>query len=376
MKEKRVLFVISEDWALISHRLHLVELAIHSGYQVGLATKITKHQNFLEARGIKVFQWRFQRGSLNPLKEIISLISLTKIYWKYQPDLIHAVAQKPLIYAGLAKILYRNIPFIGALGGLGFIFTNGSIKAKLLRPIIKIFLKIALYGNRTRLILQNYDNINTIKNNNIIKNSNIRLVKGAGVEIEKFVPSKIPKHAPIVILPARILWDKGVAEFIQIARQIKIKKLNARFVLVGDIDLDNPASVSKQQIITWVNSGIVEHWSRRSNMNEVYSKASIVCLPSHYEGLPKVLLEGASCSRPLVAFNIPGCRDIIKDGINGFLVDFGDCNSLEKKIIKLINNKELCEKMGKEGRKIVEANFSSSLINSQTFSIWDEVIQK
>lgn len=374
MKRKRVLFVITEDWALISHRLHLVDAAIKSGFEVGVATRVTKYHNILKGRGIKIFEWKLQRRSLNPLREVIMIMSLYKILWLFKPDIIHAVAQKPTIYTGLARKFYNEVAFIATLGGVGFIFNSNNLKATLLRPIIKLLLKLALSGQNTRLILQNKDNINTVKCMNIISERKIRMVKGAGVEIEKFVPSPIPGGTPIVILPGRMLWDKGVGEFFRVAYRIKARAINVRFVLVGDIDLHNPVSVSQSQINKWVTSGIIEHWSRCNNMERIYQQASIVCLPSYSEGLPKVLLEAGSCSRPVVAFDVPGCREVVNNEINGFLVEFGNENELESALVKLIVNNKLCMKMGKKGRQIAITQFSSTIINTQTFEIWDEVI--
>ncbi len=373
MTKKRVLFVITEDWALISHRLHLVEAAIADGYVVALATKINSHKKILSNTGVKIFEWKLHRGSLNPIKEIIAIFNLCKIIWRFKPDIIHAVAQKPVIYAGLAKQIYPKASLIGTLGGVGFVFTSNNIKATLLRLLLKLLLKLALVGKKTRLILQNLDNVNTIQSINVINSKYIRLVKGAGVETEKFLPSKIPSGIPIVILPGRMLWDKGVGEFVKVANRIKSKNISAKFVLVGDIDLENPKSIKQTQIDKWITSGIVEQWRRCDNMERVYKKSSIVCLPSYHEGLPKVLIEAGSCARPVVTFNVPGCREVIKDGVNGFLINFGDINDLESRITELINDKNLCKQMGKNGRKIVETNFCNLIINSQTFDIWKEV---
>ena len=374
MTNKRVLFVITEDWALISHRLHLVEASINAGYEVALATRVNKNRKNLEDRGIKVFEWELHRGSLNPIKEIIAIFSLCKILLVFKPHIIHAVAQKPVIYAGLARKIYNQTSFVGTLGGVGFVFTSKSLKAIILKPLLKLLLKLALVGRKTRLILQNKDNINTIKKINIINNNYIRLVKGAGVEIQKYLPSKIPLKTIIVILPGRMLWDKGVGEFVRVAERIKLRNIKARFVLVGDVDLDNPNSIKQKQIDKWVESGIIEQWGRCDDMEKVYKKSSIVCLPSYNEGLPKVLLEAGSSSRPAIAFDVPGCRDVIQNNVNGYLVEFRNEHALETALTKLINDKKLCEEMGKNGRKIVERDFRSEIINAQTFKIWNEVI--
>ncbi len=374
MINKRVLFVITEDWALISHRLHLVEAAIDAGFEVALATRVNKHRETLKDLGIKIFNWELHRGSLNPIKEIVAIFSLRKILSIFEPHIIHAVAQKPVIYAGLARKIYCKASFVGTLGGVGFVFTSKSLKATLLKPLLKFLLKSALVGKKTRLILQNKDNINTIKRTKIIHKNYIRLIKGAGVEIKKYSPSKIPLKTTIVILPGRMLWDKGVGEFVRVAKRIKAVNTKARFVLVGDIDLDNPETIKQVQIDKWVESGIIEQWGRCDDMEKVYKKSSVVCLPSYNEGLPKVLLEAGSSSRPVVAFDVPGCREVITNKVNGFLVQFGNEHALETALVKLINDKKLCEEMGKNGRKIVERYFASEIINTKTFNIWSEVI--
>lgn len=372
MTKKRVLFVITEDWALISHRLHLAEAAIKLGYEVAVVTRVTKYRDMLEASGLKVFHWRLERRSLNPIREIISIFDLWKILFLFRPDIIHAVAQKPVIYAGFAMKFSKKAKFVAALGGVGFIFTGKNIKANLLKPIVKLCLRFVLWDPTSKLILQNTDNVQTIVKSRIVDKNRITLIKGAGVEIGKFQPSLIPKGPPMVILPARMLWDKGVAEFVRVAGRIKARDIEARFVLVGDVDSHNPASIMQSQVDEWVQQGAIEHWGRRDDMDQIYQQASIVCLPSYNEGLPKVLLEAASCARPTVAFNVSGCREIVRDGINGFLVSFGDETALEKAIVTLINDRSLCAKMGAKGREIVEQAFSGEIINAQTFAIWNE----
>ena len=351
----------------------MVEAAVDAGYEVAIATKINKHRKTLEDRGMRIFEWELHRGSLNPIKEIIAILRLSKILSVFKPHIIHAVAQKPVIYAGLARKIYNQTSFVGTLGGIGFVFTSKSFKAAILKPLLKFLLKLALTGEKTRLILQNKDNINTINKVNIINKSHIRLVKGAGVEIKKYVPSKIPLKTTIVVLPGRMLRDKGVREFVRVAERIKARNMKARFVLVGNVDLDNPESIKQSQIDKWVEYGIIENWERCDEMEKVYKKSSIICLPSYNEGLPKVLLEAGSSSRPIIAFDVPGCREVVKNNVNGILVEFGNEHLLEKALVKLINNKKLCEKMGKNGREIVENYFSSEIINAQTFNIWNEV---
>ena len=374
MSKKRVLFVISEDWAFISHRLHLADAAIKAGYEVGLLTRVTIYGDMLEARGIKLFHWNLNRGSLNPFVALGTVWQAAKLFRSWQPDLIHAVAQKPILYAGIAGKLAYHCPRVSAMGGTGFIFSSQSTKAGLLRPLISRLLRWAINGTRTRFILQNDDDIALLRKLGVARIETVRRIKGSGVEIDDFKPSPLPKGTPMVILPARLLWDKGIAEFVRVAMRIKAKGIDVRFVLVGDPDPNNAASIPEYQVQEWVDSEAVERWGRRDDMPDIYPQSSIVCLPSYREGLPKVLLEGASCARPVVAFDVPGCREIVRDGINGFLVPFGDETALELALIKLIQDSKLCAEMGKAGRKIVEAEFSQNIIAAETFSVWDEVL--
>lgn len=371
---KRVLFVISEDWAFISHRLHLADAAIKAGYEVGLLTRVTSYKDMLEARGIRLFHWDLNRGSLNVFGELFTILQAAKLFRHWQPDLIHAVAQKPILYAGIAGKLAYQCPRVSAMGGIGFIFSSQSTKARLLRPVISHLLSWAINGNNTRFILQNDDDIELLTKLGVAQAESVRRIMGSGVEIDIFKPSPLVKGTPMVILPARLLWDKGVGEFVRVAKRIKTKGIDARFVLVGDPDPQNSASIPEHQIQEWVHSGAIERWGRRDDMPDIYPQSLVVCLPSYREGLPKVLLEGVSCARPVVAFDVPGCREIVRDGINGFLVPFGDEAKLEEALIELIQYPKLCARMGKAGRKIVETEFSQKIIAAETFAVWDEVI--
>ena len=266
---------------------------------------------------------------------------------------------------------------VSALGGVGYIFSADSIKARLLRTPVKMLLKLGLLGKSRLLILQNPDDIALWKRARAVVSDKFRLVRGAGVETGLFTASSIPEGPSMIILPARLLWDKGVGEFVNVARRLKAKRPKVRFVLVGDIDPHNPASITQDQINEWVTAGIVENLLRvgHEEMPAIYRQATIVCLPSYREGLPKALLEAASSARPVVAFDVSGCREIVRDGINGSLVPFRNELALEAALLELIDNKSRCAKFGKEGRKIVECEFSADVINRQTFEIWNELAE-
>lgn len=372
----RVLFVITEDWALATHRLHLAKAAVAAGHDVAVATKISTYRPVLEELGIQVYDWRIRRGSLSIVSEIKTVLNLFSIVRNFCPDVVHAVALKPVIYAGLATRFGYKGAVVSALGGVGFVFSSQTIKAKILRFLVSVSLRLVLLGRRRALILQNQDDADLLNKHGAVKPSSIRLVRGAGVETDIFKFSKLSAEAPKVILPARILWDKGIEEFKNAARRIRRDKPNVTFVLVGDVDPQNPATVSEEQLELWLNEGQLEHLSRvpHSEMPRVYRDATIVCLPSYHEGLPKALLEAASTGRPMVAFDVSGCREIVRSGITGTLVPFGDEDALAKALIELIDDKEKLQRFGINARNVVEKEFSAEIINAKTFLIWNELL--
>lgn len=374
---QKILFVITEDWALVSHRLHLVNFAVEQGYEVAVATRISNYRSVFDDMGVKVFDWRLDRSSLNPISAIATVIELRQFINSFKPDLIHTVALKPVIYAGIATRLSFQGAVVSALGGMGYIFTSNRLRARLLRGPITLMLKLALYGKNRRLILQNEDDVNLFVGFKAIPFSHIHLVRGAGVEVDLFKFAKLPSDNQSVILPARLLWDKGVSEFINVARRILKKKPDVKFVLVGDVDPQNPASINQEQVDAWIAEGCVKQMRRvrHHQMPEIYKKALIVCLPSYREGLPKALLEGASTGRPLVAFDVPGCRDVVLDGLNGVLVPFGREDLLENAIMSLLNDRNKCEEFGRNGYELVRSEFSSIVINKQTINIWQNLIE-
>jgi glycosyltransferase involved in cell wall biosynthesis len=371
---KKVLFIVSEDWYFLSHRLHLAKTAIENGYQVALLSRISSHREFLESIGLTVFDWSLERRSFNPIKEMRALWQVIKAIYFYSPNLIHAVALKPIIYTSIACKWVGMRRHIFALGGLGFIFNSESWYAKILRPLIIILLRKAFSGECSRVIVQNSDDLQKLLSLKIVDKKKIRLIKGAGVDTQIFSPLIESSAIPLVVLPARLLWSKGVGDFVTAASNLKAKGVKARFALVGERDPHNPECIPQSQIDAWEKEGMVEIWGRCEDMSAVMNKASIVCLPSYSEGLPKALLEAASCARPIVAYDIPGCRGVVVNEDNGFLVPSRNQPFLDNAIESLINDSDLRKKMGDSGRLKIISEYSQELIAEETLKVWGEVL--
>lgn len=370
---KRLLFVVTEDWYFVSHRLHLAKAAIISGYRVAVLCRVNSCRNVIESAGIELISWRLERSSIDPLLEFRAMNDVRTALRRFNPDLVHAVALKPAVYTAVMGRLVGTGAFVYALGGLGFVFSSNKPKARLLRPVLLRLFQWMFSQKRTLLILQNPDDRALLLSKKAIDPKKIRLIRGAGVDTDLFGPSPIPPGVPLVILPARLLWDKGIGEFVAVARVLRSRGIVARFALVGASDPHNPESIPEGNVRGWVAEGIVEAWGHRDDMPEVLRQASVVCLPSYREGLPKALIEAASCARPIVTFDVAGCREVVEHGRNGLLVPFGDIDKLSTALATLISDPELRERMGASGRNKVLREFSNERITEETAQVWREV---
>ncbi len=372
---KKILFIVSEDWYFLSHRLSLALHAKQKGFDVELICNCNKLKEKIENHGIKVVDWHLDRKSFSFISAFRSLKQLLFIVKNNKPDLIYAVAIKPVIYASIVSRILRIKNTIYAMGGLGYSFSSKKISAQILKYIFINVMKINLKDKNSFLILQNNDDKLIFDQSGLSKKTNIRIIKGSGVDLEKFKYKPLDdKSERRVILPSRMLWDKGVKDFIDCAKIIK-KNLNVKFILIGSPDEHNPESIPLTILKNWKSEGIVEWWGHNSDMVKIYEKCTIVCFPSFREGLPKVLLEAGSVGRPVVSYDVTGCREVIKHNQNGLLVPFRQVKLLSDAILKLLQDTNLCTKMGLNGRQIVEKKFSEEIILTQIENVWNEALK-
>ncbi len=371
----KILFVVTEDWYFVSHRLALAVAAREAGYEVAVATRVTGQREKIEAAGIRLIELRrMRRSSLNPYHEARAFLELVSIYRNEKPDIVHQVALKPVIYGTLAARTIKNVSWVNALGGLGFAFSSRRKLARLLRPMVTAVLRLSLNSHRGRVIVQNPDDFDLLVEKARVNRRLIHLIRGAGVDMSQYRRKPFDDTVPIVVLASRMLWDKGVGEFVAAAELVRRRGINARFVLVGQPDPENPGTVSEEQLRTWDNSGVVEWWGYRTDMPTVLSSARIVCLPSYYgEGVPKVLIEAMACGRPIITTDMPGCRELVRDGVNGILVPPREIGSLCSAFLRLLSDSELCEKMGNLSWEIAAQEFSFELVLTQTKKIYAEL---
>ena len=315
------------------------------------------------------------RRSLNPLRELALLVWLWRLMRADRTDLAHSFTIKCAVYGGLAARLAGKAR-VNAVAGMGYVFTSDDSLARMLRPIVRTLLRAALGGPRARLVIQNPDDLAIFEKSGLTASARIRLIPGSGVDCGRFVPplgERTPSGAPHVVLAARMLWDKGVGEFVEAARILKAQGRVSSFHLAGSPDPGNPSSIPEQVLREWRRIGLVEWLGHVEDMPALLASADIVVLPSYREGLPKSLIEAGACARPLIATDAPGCRDVVTHGVDGLLVPVRDAPALARAIARLIDDPALARKLGEAARAKVIANYDERLIVANTVAIYREL---
>lgn len=366
----KLLFLAAEDWHFASHRLHLAIAARQAGFEVKLATRPGLKTATIEAAGIRVLPFAIDRRGMHPGRELTTLWHLVRLLRRERPDIVHAVALKPVVLAGLACRLLRIRRVVLAVTGMGFLFTGSGRRPAVTALVCRMLAWITRHG---RVIVQNPDDAALLTRCGVAS-CRTRLIPGAGVDTERFTVYPEPNEVPVVLLPARLLRDKGVGEFASAAGQLKAEGVSARFVLVGTPDEGNPTAVPESELRRWVCEGRLEWWGQREDMPEVLARAHLVCLPSYREGLPKTLLEAMACGRAVVATDVPGCRDAVLAGVTGLLVPPGDAAALAEAVRELVENPERRIRMGEQGRQRVLELFSQERVAVETLAVYRELL--
>jgi glycosyltransferase involved in cell wall biosynthesis len=370
----RLLYVIDEDRDFCSHRLDLARGARDAGFEILVATHVQDHAKQIEDEGFKLLPIKLRRGVQPPVRDMAALVALVRLYRRAEPDIIHHVALKQVLFGAIAARITRVPAMVNAITGLGYMFCSGSWRRGVLRSVITPALRWALAYPRSVTIFQNSDDCEDFVDARIVKKSQAVIIRGAGVNVSQFSPTPEPSGVPVVVLASRMLWDKGVGEFVQAARLLKGKGIQVRCVLVGSVDKESPTTITAAQLRRWQKAGMVEWWGHCDDMAGVFAASHAVVLPSYGEGFPKVLLEAAACARPLIATRVRGCQEIVRDGENGLLVPPRNPEALAQAIVTLLGNKALRERMGARGREIVVKEFRADLIAEATIALYDRLL--
>jgi len=370
----RLLFLVTADWYFCSHRLPLALAARDAGFAVTVVTQVDAHGDVIRDHGLDLVPVRFPRSARHPLADLRLLASLPRIYARVRPHVAHHVALKPVLYGAAAAALARVPVTVNAVAGLGYAFIADGGRARGWQGLLSRPLRAALRRRRAWTLLQNPDDARTLAAAGLIDPRRLYVVRGSGVDLERFEARAEPGGTPMVLLAARMLWDKGVGEFVEAARMLRGRGVRCRFVLAGDTDRDNPAAVAPERLRQWRDEGVIEWSGHRPDMPALLAEASVACLPSYREGLPKSLLEAAAAGRAMVATDVPGCREVVEDGVTGLLVPARDARALADALQALLADAPRRRAMGAAARRLAEREFAVERVVRDTLAIYRELL--
>lgn len=366
---KKIFYVVNVDWFFISHRLPLGIAMLDEGYEVYLLSRDTGRFDELNRLGIKTIDINFDRSGKNVISEIKVIRQLRKIYKKYNPRIIHHVTIKPVLYGSIAAKGLKKTTVINAISGLGYNFIGD--RKGLTQKVLSALMNYAYSGN-VNFIFQNPDDLEVYKNRGFLKDKYFTIIKGAGVDALQY-PFTPPEEKDVVniLFVARFLKDKGINEYIGAAILLEPTwKHRVVFRLLGDIDENNPSSLTREEVDTVLKDRYIvwDGFSKDVRPNIIAS--DIVCLPSYREGLPKALIEAMAIGRPIVTTDVPGCRECVDNGINGLLVPAMDSVKLADAIEKILMDKSLRIQMGKASREKMLRELSLDKVLSKTIAFY------
>lgn len=377
---RRLLFVVNADWFFVSHRLELARECLRRGYEVALCAGESDCRARIEAEGIRFFSLPIDRGGTHPLRDARTLQALLRTYRNFKPDLVHHVTIKPVLYGSVVARALGVRGIVNAVSGLGYAFIprrDERFRNAALRRALKAAYRVALSGSRTRVIFQNEDDLQAFVESGLVPRIRTRLIRGSGVDLQLFRETPLPTDDFLALIPSRLLWDKGIGEFVQAARNLKGEFPSARFVLLGRLDPDNPAAISAAEIESWVQEGVVEWWAARqhSEMPDMYRKAHVVVLPSYREGLPLALAEAAASGRAVITTDVPGCRDTVVANVTGWSIPARDSQSLTLALRDAMSDRAKLERMGPRARARAALHFSVDEVIANTNATYDELFE-
>ena len=385
MANKRIAYVVNHVAFFVSHRLPLAIGARHSGFGVRLFTGQAGSQEMelvaqaqMQKAGVEHQRAIFSSAGMNPLVELLGVLQLVYFVLRYKPEVVHCASPKGVLYGGIAARLCGVRGLVLAISGMGYAYTQGTGQGGarvFVRRVYSALAGFAFHHPNVHVIVQNQDDYQSVIRNGLVDAGRVTLIPGSGVDLSLFEGCNPARKVRMVLLPARMLKDKGVIEFVEAARKLKAAAPEWRFVLAGAAGYNNPSAISLPQLQAWQTEGCIEWLGHVDDMTPLFREAAIVCLPSYREGMPKALLEAAAAGCAVVTTDVTGCREAIEPGVTGDLVQARDSGSLAKALLSLINDEQRQQSYGAKGKERAKAIFSVASVVKQTLDIYDGVLR-
>jgi glycosyltransferase involved in cell wall biosynthesis len=367
----KLLYLVTEDWYFWSHRLPMARAALAAGFKVGVATRVDAHGERIRAEGFALHPLRWRRGDFGLVAGLRAITEIHRLYRRERPDLVHHISVKPAVYGGLAAFAARIPAVVSSLTGMGYSLASAGLGARMARLPMSLALRLLLAWRRSVLVVQNEAHRATLLALAPKAADRVVVIRGSGVDTRHFAALPDPSARPIAIgFVGRLLADKGVRVLIDAYRRLLARGVPVRLVLAGVPDPESPTSISDAEIKDWLTLSGLTWLGQVSDVRQVWAEAHIAVLPSFHEGLPKSLLEAAACARPIVATDIPGCREVAIPGRNALLVPVGDAPALADAIERLARDDDLRRRLGAVSRSVVEPNLSDLRIGAETVALY------
>jgi glycosyltransferase involved in cell wall biosynthesis len=363
-------FVSNRAYGITSSRLEIVERFVRGGWRVVVAGAHDPSAERLAGVGAEFVPLPFRRGALSPAGDLEAFVALRRLYRELRPRMIHHFNLKPIVLGGLAARALPGAVVMNTVTGRGYALYRGGWTARLAHVALRRVLPRA-----AATVFQNSDDLDYFVGHGLVPRGRARLVVSSGVETAVFVP--VPRDTsgpPVVLLVGRLVWQKGIAEFAAAAEALRASFPEARFCLAGEVDPGHPDGVPQSWVDARVGAGTLEYLGYIRDMPALLPTADVLVLPSTFgEGVPRVVLEAASCAVPVVASDVPGSREVVADGENGYLVPAGDSAALAERLGSLLADPALRRRMGDRGRRRAVERFDRAAVLERMFGVYADV---
>ena len=370
IKVNKIAIVTNNSWYAYNFRLNLAKSLKNNGYEVIFIAPYDEKYSKLIKKEFKFYNINIDAKGINPISDFKTMVSLYKLYKNVKPDIVLNFTIKPNIYSSMVAGILK-VKSISNITGLGTIF----IKQSMVTKIAKILYKTALNFN-DKVFFQNNDDRSLFIDNKLVHKSKTDLLPGSGVDLNKFIPIKKDDDRVVkFLLIARLLKDKGILEFIEAIKIIKNQYKNIQFQILGALGVENKTAIIKDELQVWIYNGLVEYLGTTDNVQNIISKVDCVVLPSYREGTPRSLLEACAMEKPIIATNVVGCKEVVDDGINGYLCEVRDSQDLANKMEMMINlSNDERKIMGQAGRNKIVKEFDEKIVISKYLENIKEIL--
>ena len=369
----RILYVVTEDWYFLSHRLPMARAAKNAGYEIHVATRLNSARAAIGAEGFTPHALSWQRGSLSPTRSLAGVAELRKLLREFKPDILHNISLKPVLLGSIASLGLSSIAVVNSLTGLGSLFVSNHRKSEFTRPLVIAALKALLKRPNNRTIVQNPDDRRFVLGLGVPESS-VDLIPGSGVDTAHFTPLPEPPPPITAAYVGRMLADKGLMTLIQAYSLATSRGLKLQLLLAGDTDRENPGSLAPEQLREFASAFGINWLGHVADIREVWARAHIAVLASRREGLPKSLLEAAACRRPMIATDTPGCREIAIRDETALTFPVDDAPALAEALTQMAGDGEMRARLGKRARELVEEKFSADVIGKQIVALYQSLV--